>query len=148
MAVEKVGNPRQLVGGQPQAVLRDEGSHVDVTLVDGVAVVQCGVAVGHGAPFGIDRQQNTGLLVALADRCDHEAFVALTIGFVDLATGEDVHPTGEDGGVGAAQHEHFEPLAAVAQQHHRRRGLHRHYVRHGAPVPGEPGLPASGANTT
>ncbi len=66
------------------------------------------------APFAVGREQDPRLLEALPDRRDHVAHVALAVGRLDLATGEDVHAAGEGGSSCAAEHEDLDAVVGVA----------------------------------
>ena len=54
------------------------------------------------------------IVEAIADRLE----ILAVIGIVDAAPGKDVLTARERGRQGALEHEHLEPVTAIAQQHH------------------------------
>ncbi len=92
--IQWLTHTRSSIAGR-KPVLGTQSAEIDGAVVDGLTVGQRRMAIGDHRAGVVDRQQHTGLFVALADRGDHVRQVTFTVGLVDLAAGEDVHATGE-----------------------------------------------------
>ena len=132
---DPVTHPWQGVGGQSQAVLCGECTHIDVAVVNRVAMRKRRVPIADHLPVGVDSKENAGFLVALTNRSNSVALVALTIGGIHLAARKHIHATSERRVLCAPQHEHLYARSRVTQQHHRRCRLDRYlHISHAGTV--------------